>query len=41
MDLGLKIEFCVMAWFGFESLEDLGIRVVGKLSKDYYLVFKF
>jgi hypothetical protein len=26
---------------GFESLEDLGIRVLGKLLEDYCLVFTF
>ncbi len=26
---------------GFESLEDLEIRVLGKLFEDYCLVFKF
>jgi hypothetical protein len=30
-----------MGRFGFESLEDLGIRVLGKLLEDYCLVFSF
>jgi hypothetical protein len=41
MDLGLRIESCVMGRFGFENLEDLGIRVLGKLLEDYCLVFDF
>jgi hypothetical protein len=39
MDLGLRIESFVMARFGFESLKDLGIKVLEKLLKDYCLVF--
>jgi hypothetical protein len=41
MDLGLRIEFCIMAWFGFESLKDLGFRVLDKLLEDYGLGFIF
>jgi len=41
MDLGLKIESCVMAQFGFESFKDLKIRVLGKLLEDYCLLFRF
>jgi hypothetical protein len=41
MDLGLRMEFCVMAQFGFESLEDLGFRVLGKLLEDYGLMLRF
>jgi hypothetical protein len=29
-----------MAWFGFESLEDLKFKVWGKLLEDYGLVYK-
>jgi hypothetical protein len=36
MVLGLRTKFCVMAQFGFESLEDLGIRVLKKLLEDYF-----
>jgi hypothetical protein len=31
MDLGSRVESCVIARFGFESLEDLGIKVLRKL----------
>jgi hypothetical protein len=30
-----------MAWFGFESMEDLRFKVLGKLLEDYGLVFRF
>jgi hypothetical protein len=41
MDLDLQIEFCIMAWFGFESLKDLGFMVLGKLLEDYGFGFRF
>jgi hypothetical protein len=41
MDLGLKTKSCVMARFGFESLEDLGFRALRKLLEDYGLMFRF
>jgi hypothetical protein len=36
MVLGLRTKFCVVAQFGFESLEDLRIRVLRKNLEDYF-----
>jgi hypothetical protein len=41
MDLGLRTKSCVMARFGFESLEDLRFRVLGNLLEDFGLMFIF
>jgi hypothetical protein len=37
----LLMIFCYGKKIGFESLEDFTIRVLGKLSKDYCLFFRF
>jgi hypothetical protein len=37
----LQTKSCLMAQFGFESLDDLRFQVLGKLLEDYDVVFRF